>query len=96
MPKFFPEEANAEFENFDETLPSRLKVIFEKYSKQDFIQELQTYALSKSPDEEYSYSNVDTELLAYVLEGVYQASFDKLLTKYFTASGMPSTKIKLI
>ncbi len=81
---------------FNEALPFRMNEIQEQYSQEAFFNDLHQVKLDTLPGTSYGYSNVDTELVAHILENVYQTPFDELVQNYFGASvGMPHTKIRL-
>ncbi|HEX8349688.1 MAG TPA: serine hydrolase [Hymenobacter sp.] len=52
------------------------------YTKQDFYKDLHTVRLDTVPGLVPRHSNVATQLLAYILEQVYQTSYDQLIEKY--------------
>ena len=57
---------------------------------------MQNVKLDSIPGTRFSYSNADTELAAYILEQVYNKSFDELLKeKICTEANMLNTKIHL-
>ncbi|RNL91313.1 class A beta-lactamase-related serine hydrolase [Sinomicrobium pectinilyticum] len=48
------------------------------------------------PGFKYGYSNIDTELIAHILENVYGETYEDLLKKYiWDVAGMPDTRINL-
>ncbi|MCI2227691.1 serine hydrolase [Polaribacter sp. MSW13] len=54
-----------------------------KYSKTDFIKDLKNYQLKATSGKEYNYSGfVAPELLAIILEKVYQKPYSKLIEEY--------------
>lgn len=96
LPHFLPESINALMTEFNEELPFRMNEIQEQYSRKAFFNDLHKVKLDTFPGSTYSYSNVDTELVAHILENVYRKSFDELLQNYFGSSAsMPHTRIKL-
>lgn len=53
------------------------------YSMIDFLQELKDISLDKSPGEVYEYNSVGPELMAYILEKVYDKPYRELLEEFF-------------
>lgn len=96
MRKFLPESINDLFTDFNEELPFKVYEIQKKYSKNDFFSDINKIKLDTVPGIRYRYSNVDTEIMAQVLENIYQESFNTILTNYFkTNVGMQNTYINL-
>jgi CubicO group peptidase (beta-lactamase class C family) len=96
MSKFLPESINALFNDFNEELPFKVSEIQKNYSKKDFFHDLHTIELDTIPGKKYKYSNVDTELMAEILENLYGKSFNELVKNYFQKNAdMPNTQIKL-
>jgi len=83
MSKFLPESINALFNDFNEDLPFKVFEIQKNYGKKEFFRDLHTIELDTIPGTQYEYSNVDTELMAEILENVYKKSFDAILREYF-------------
>ncbi|WP_282043351.1 serine hydrolase domain-containing protein [Winogradskyella flava] len=66
------------------------------YEKVDFFKDLKTIELSKTPGTNYLYSSNGTNLLGYILENVYEMSYEQLLKKFiFEPSEMNNTKLEL-
>ncbi len=61
------------------------------YNIDDFLQELKSSKLDKKPGDFYEYNSVGPELLAYILEQVYDESYESLLNKFFTRLNMKNT-----
>ncbi|MFH6605146.1 serine hydrolase domain-containing protein [Maribacter algicola] len=96
MSKFLPESINALFNNFDEDLPFKVYEIQKDYNKIDFFQDLKEIQLDTIPGTKYEYSNVDTELMAEILENVYGRTFNEIVKNYFEkTAGMYNTQIHL-
>mgnify|MGYP001791288808 CR=1 FL=1 len=57
-------------------------VIFD-YNMNDFLTELKSSTLNKKPGTYYEYNSVGPELLAYILEQVYDKSYAVLLNDFF-------------
>lgn len=70
--------------------------ILTSYSQQDLLAEVKSLRLTEKPGERYSYSNVAPNLIAHILEAVFQKKFDALLTeKLFIPAQMTNTSINL-
>ena len=96
FPRFLPVRINALFSNIDENLPFKISAIEKSYSKKEFLKDLKAITISVAPGTQYSYSNANVELIGYILEQVYNLSFEQLVHKYITGkTNMKSTKIYL-
>lgn len=96
LPRFFPAKINDLFNNIDENLPFRIYNIEKKYSKEEFLGDLKSISINAIPGTNYEYSNADVELMAHILENVYQLSFEQLLQKHICKKAqMKNTKIHL-
>lgn len=61
------------------------------YNMGDFLTELKSSKLNKKPGTYYNYNSVGPELLAYILEQVYNESYASLLKKFFSKLDMKNT-----
>lgn len=96
LPKFLPTAINDQFANIDEQLPLRIHEIESSYDKRKFFADLKQVKITSVPGTVYAYSNADTELLAYILENVYQKSYEDILrTVILSKADMPNTRIRL-
>lgn len=96
MKKFLPESINELFSDFNEDLPFKVYEIQKNYSKKDFFSDLYKIKLDTVPGIRYGYSNVDTEIMAQILENIYNKSFNNILKDYFqTSANMQNTQIEL-
>ncbi|GLR16623.1 hypothetical protein GCM10007940_12380 [Portibacter lacus] len=96
MAKFLPESINDLFSDFNESLPFKVHEIQKNYSKKDFFADLHLIKIDTTPGINYLYSNIDTEIMAQILENVYEQSFNEILTEYYsTYANMPHTQIDL-
>ncbi|MEL6537083.1 MAG: serine hydrolase domain-containing protein, partial [Bacteroidota bacterium] len=96
LPRFFPDRINALFDHIDENLPFRIYEIEKEYTQDQFLAELATITIQIEPGTQYRYSNADVELVAHLLENVYQQPFEDILRTYITAkAGMPDTQVHL-
>lgn len=75
---------------------SEAQKILANYSKEELLLEIQSVELTQKPGEEYSYSNVAPNLIAYILEFVYNKPFEQLLKEQlFIPAKMANTQINL-
>lgn len=96
LPRFLPTRINDLFNNIDENLPFRIYDIEKDYNKVEFLNDLQSISINIIPGTSYGYSNADVELMAHILENVYQTSFEQLLQKYICErANMKNTKVHL-
>lgn len=96
MRKFLPESINELFSDFNEDLPFKVYEIQKNYTKKDFSSDLHKIKLDTIPGSRYGYSNVDTEIMAQILENIYDKSFNDILKDYFaTSANMQNTQIDL-
>ena len=96
MPKFLPESISELFSDFNESLPFKVYEIQKEYRKEDFFKDLHKVKLDTITGTKYQYSNVDTELMAKILENVYDKSFNEILREYFQKNvDMKNTQINL-
>ena len=94
--KFLPESINELFSDFNEDLPFKVYEIQKNYTKEEFFSDLHKIQLDTIPGIRYSYSNVDTEIMAQILENVYDKSFNDILKDYFQRNAnMINTQIDL-
>ncbi|MEL7123763.1 MAG: serine hydrolase [Bacteroidota bacterium] len=87
-------------------LPEKLEEVFKKtfngyyenrafdYQMEDLLEELKTAELTKKPGTYYDYSNVGPELVAYILEQVYDESYENLLSAFFNEISMESSRLQ--
>ncbi len=64
------------------------------YNMNDFLEELKTVELDKKPGTYYNYNSIATELTAYVLEQVYQDSFNNLLNRFLNELKMSNSYLQ--
>lgn len=68
----------------------------DKYNKGDFFEDLKLININETPGTKYLYSSNGTNLLGYILENIYQTSYEKLLEDYiFKTSKIKNTKFEL-
>jgi len=67
-----------------------------EYTKEQLLSEIKSLELNQKPGEVYSYSNVAPNLIAYILEKVYNKSYEQLLAeKLLIPAQMTNTHINL-
>lgn len=97
FPNMLPFEANtilADFTNHD--TPAKINELYKNYNQKDFLRDLHKVKIDTVPGYKYSYSSAGSQLIAFVLEKVYQTKYEKLLTDYVTQNiAMQNTKINL-
>lgn len=65
-----------------------------EYSVDEFLEELKTVELDKKPGTFYTYNSVGSELLAYILEQVYNDSFENILESFLKSLHMNDTYLE--
>ncbi|UQB69350.1 serine hydrolase domain-containing protein [Epilithonimonas zeae] len=69
---------------------------FEHFTRDDFFNRLKTLSLIDKTGNNYHYSNAGVQLVGYILESVYQSSFEDLVKKYiFSRSHEDNTLFKV-
>ena len=82
--------------NRDDNTFQKVEEIIKNYNKELFFEQMESAVLDTIPGLIYEYNNLAPNLMAHILENVYQKSFDELLDDFiFKKSGMNSTKIRL-
>jgi CubicO group peptidase (beta-lactamase class C family) len=80
LPHMFPNNMEV-FNNPDwNKLPFILNEMEKGYNKQKFFNDLTQVKLDTVPGVKFAYSNVGANLLGYILESIYQTSFDDLVS----------------
>ncbi|MBV8252340.1 MAG: beta-lactamase family protein [Chitinophaga sp.] len=69
-----------------DAIPHILDSVHQKYSRQDFYHDLHDVKLKVSPGTVARHCNTAAQLLGYIMEGVYNDTYDHLLKKHFTDS----------
>lgn len=96
LPRFLPTSINDLFANITEDLPFRIAELANSYSRTQFFEDLKSVVIDTVPGTVYAYSNADTELVAHILEQIYQTTFDDLLQKNHTQwANMSNTAVQL-
>ncbi len=65
-----------------------------EYNINDFLEELKTIELDKKPGTFYNYNSIGPELVAYILEQVYNDSFQNLLNAFLDELDMKDTYLQ--
>jgi CubicO group peptidase (beta-lactamase class C family) len=65
-----------------DTVPQLFNERYARYSRKDFFAALHEVKLTRRPGAQPQHSNAAAQLLAYILEDVYQTAYDKLLDRY--------------
>ncbi|BBN81557.1 hypothetical protein PA25_15420 [Pseudoalteromonas sp. A25] len=66
-----------------------------KYSRENYFDDLKKVRLNSIPGEEYQYSNSGTNLVAYILESIYEKPFQLLVSEIITnKTAEASTKFR--
>lgn len=92
LPRFLPVAINQIVENPTDSLAFHIYEIEKNYSKEKFLSDLHTVVLDTIPGTKDSYSSADTELIAHILENVYNKPYNELIQKKIsTKLGMKNT-----
>ncbi|MBA0446502.1 class A beta-lactamase-related serine hydrolase [Stenotrophomonas maltophilia] len=97
LPNMLPEPANTVLDDFSEhRTPGELNALYANYGKPDFLRDLHAVRILRAPGGDYAYSSAGTQLVAHVLEQVYQRDYETLLRSFFSDSaGMADIRISL-
>jgi len=83
--------------NEDGLLWKRMHEAESNYSKSHFLNDLKAFRLSKEPGTHFNYSNLGTSLTAYMLEQVYDTTFEDLLRLHvYSKAGLTHTRMHLL
>lgn len=82
LPNFLPDNPGIFQNTSQDSLPFVLNRTFKNYSKQDFLEDLHKVKLDTVPGYKFRYSNSSPQLLKYILERVYQKTFEELLQMF--------------
>jgi len=92
LPRFLPETITQIVENPTDSLAFKIHEIEKNYSKENFLSDLHNVVLDTIPGTKDSYSSADTELIAYILENVYNKSYNDLIQEKISIKlGMTNT-----
>lgn len=97
LPNMLPLEANVILQDFtNHETPAKINALYKNYGQKEFLRDLHKVKIDTVPGYKYSYSSAGSELIALVLEKVYQTKYEKLLTDYVAENiSMHSTRITL-
>ena len=92
LPRFLPETIAQIVENPTDSLAFHIYEIEKNYNQEKFLSDLQAVVLDTIPGTKDSYSSADTELVAHILENVYNKPYHELIQeKIATKLGMKNT-----
>lgn len=92
LPKFLPESINQILENPDDSLAFKIYKIEKEYSRENFFSDLHKVTLDTIPGSKYGYSGLDTELIAHILENIYNKEYNEVIQeKICSNAGMTQT-----
>jgi len=84
------------FKKGGDSIFQKLVEIGKNYNEEKFFKQMENAVLDTIPGVIYEYNNLAPNLMAQILENVYQKSFDELLNDFILKKiGMTSTKIRL-
>ncbi|GIQ57168.1 hypothetical protein Flavo103_03040 [Flavobacterium collinsii] len=97
FPNMLPFEANEILQDFtNHDTPGKINGVYKNYDQEDFLKNLHKVKIDTIPGYKYSYSSAGTELIAFILEKVYNTKFEELLKDYVSKNiSMQHTKITL-
>lgn len=97
LPNMLPERANTVLADFtDHRTPRELNAVYARYGTSDFLRDLHDVEIRRLPGKEYAYSSSGTELVAHILEAVYQSDYASLLRGFLRDSAaMTDVSIRL-
>ena len=84
LPNWLPDRPEIFANTHPDSIPYALLAVHRDYTRQHFYEDLRKVKPDTLPGAVPKHSNVAAQLLGYVLEGVYKASFGELLGKYIT------------
>lgn len=83
LPRFLPDREDI-FQHRMDSIPFLLAGLHKGYSKTQYLQDLHQVKLDTLPGYNYRYSNAAAQLLGFILEKVYNTTFDELLAREIT------------
>lgn len=97
LPNMIPLSINDMLKNFtNKETPANIINALKGYTKKEFYRDLHQVKIDTIPGYNFSYSSTGIELLASVLEKVYNKDFEVLLKEYFAENAqMKNTEINL-
>lgn len=82
LPNWLPDNPDVFKYGTPDSIPFALIKIHKNYNRQNFYEDLHKVNLDTIPGSYTKHSNVAAQLLGYILERVYNTSYDDLLKKY--------------
>ena len=79
LPRMFPNQKGLFDGTFTNDLPIKINQLQQNFSKTAFFQELKRVKLDTIPGNQFNYSNAGANLLGYILEDLYQQTYEELL-----------------
>jgi serine-type D-Ala-D-Ala carboxypeptidase/endopeptidase len=93
LPFLLPDRKDI-FQHSQDSISYFVTEIQSHYTKGKFLKDLHNVKLDTIPGIKFSYSNAGAQLLGFILEKVYGASFESLIKKYITdPNHIPDTKL---
>lgn len=84
LPNWLPDKPEAFKGVSPDSIPYALMNLHKNYSQEDFYCDLKLVQLKTAPGKNPRHSNVAAQLLAFILEGVYQQPLEVLVKQYIT------------
>ncbi len=84
LPAFLPHRPDL-FNHSPDSVPLLLTAVHKNYNKNMFLKDLYTVKIDTAPGFNYKYSNVDAQLVGFILENVYHKSYAALIEEFITA-----------
>lgn len=79
MPRSLPTAITDLLENPTDSIAFQIHDIESTYSKKSFFADLHAVVLDAIPGTNFSYSNADTELIAHILENIYNKPYNSII-----------------
>lgn len=95
IPSNFPDIAeHYETDEKNDSTFFKVAKIYAALTKADFFNLISTDFLNEKPGSSYKYSNIAPQLIAHILENIYNRPFDELLQSYvFDKYNMPNARV---
>jgi CubicO group peptidase (beta-lactamase class C family) len=92
LPRFLPKIINQLVEHPTDSLAFKIYQAEMNYNKEKFLSDLRSIKIDTIPGTKEGYSSVDTELIAYILENIYNKSYNELIQEKISSKlGMTNT-----
>lgn len=79
LPRSLPARITSLLENPTDSIAFQIHEIESAYSKKSFFADLHAIVLDAIPGTTFSYSNADTELIAHILENIYDKPYNSII-----------------